>query len=51
MTPYKAYQEAFKLLVDIQARHDFSPAGEAEFFDQLAEVKRLYRLACAQEGE
>lgn len=49
MTPYEAYQAAFKLLVDIQARHDFSPAGEAEFFDQLAEVKRQYKLVCEKQ--
>lgn len=50
MNTYEAYQAAFKLLVDIQSRHDFSPAGEVEFFDQLAEVKRLYWLAC-EEGQ
>lgn len=50
MNTYEAYQAAFKLLVDIQARHDFSPAGEAEFQRQFQEVKRLYWLAC-EEGQ
>lgn len=49
MTPYEAYQAAFKLLVDIRNKHDLSPAGEVEFVDQLAEVLRLYRLACDEQ--
>lgn len=49
MTPYEAYQAAFKLLVDIRNKHDLSPAGEVEFVDQLAEVLRLYRLACEEQ--
>lgn len=47
---YELYREALKSLVAIERKHDFSPAGESEFENQLAEVKRLYWLAC-EEGQ